>query len=60
MKIGDRVKIKTSSRWYRADDSDDGNPTCEGTISNVYETSGDYGISVDWDNGKRNGYGPFI
>lgn len=47
-KKGDRVKIATTSRYYK--DGDRANPKdCEGTIDNNY-------LGVKWDNGTHNSY----
>jgi hypothetical protein len=57
---GDRVRISKGSKYYAAGVKDEYNPIdVTGTVYNVYqhtsETVGCY--QVEWDNGKRNGYG---
>jgi hypothetical protein len=59
-KKGDRVRISKGSKYYAARVKDEYNPIdVTGTVYNVYqhtsETVGCY--QVEWDNGKRNGYG---
>lgn len=53
LKVGDRVKISTSSRYY-ANDSNL-NPKCEGTLinANIHDS---FIYRVEWDNGQRNSY----